>query len=412
MYDFFNSLAGSVSYEVSGALPEGFLNACAKSGAELLSVRRLDEYTLLVRARARDRNKLEKAAVKAGCSLRLTGTGGSVKIGGVVKRRLVPGVCLLLLLALLFVSRLFIWEITVVGNETVPAGKILDVLSDCGVETGTFWPKLTADLVRSDALLQLPELSWLTVNIYGSRAEVLVRERVEKPEILSEDTPADIVAEKTGLVEEVRALIGTAEAQKGTAVLAGETLISGGAESTFSPPRLLHAWGSVTALTYYEFSAQIPVTEQVKSYTGGEKSRWSLVIGGERLNFYGNSSIYDASCDKITTVWDLGIEGLFRLPVSLVRQRSVFYELTERERDKSQARTELEEALHARLIREIGEDGEILGENFSASESGGVITVCLRARCREEIGVTVPMSEGRIAEIENNYIAKGEETND
>lgn len=411
MYDFFNSLPGSVSYLVSGVLPEGFLNACVKSGAEILSVRRIDDYSLLIRAAARDRKKLEAAAVKAGCSLQLTGTGGSVKLGGLIKRRVVPIVCLLLLTALLFASRLFIWEISVVGNGTVPAGKILDVLSDCGVDYGSFWPNLTADLVRSQALLQLPELSWLTVNIYGSRAEVIVRERVEKPDILSEGTPADIVAEKAGVVEEVRALIGTAQVRKGTAVLEGDTLISGGVESTFSPPRLLHSWGSVTALTYYEISAQIPATEWVKSYTGGEKSRWSLIIGEERLNFYGNSSIYDASCDKITSVWDLGIEGLFRLPVSIVRERSVFYELTERERDRSQVQGALEEVLHARLTEEIGESGEIISESFSASEYDGVITVCLRAKCREEIGLTVPMSEARIAEIQNHYIAKGEETN-
>lgn len=412
MYDFLNSLSGSLDCRVSGALTEGFLNACVRSGAELISVTRLDERCLMVRARATDRRRLEAAAQKSGCCLSFTGEGGSVRIGRTLRRRTLPAVCIALLLMLLFASRLFIWEITVQGNENVSDSRILDALSDCGVDIGSFWPGLTADLVRSDALLKLPELSWLTVNIYGSRAEVVVRERVKKPEIVSETSPSDIIAVKNGVVEELRALIGTPLVKRGSAVMKGETLISGAAESTYSPTRLLHALGSVTAMTYYELSAEIPATEQVKSATGEEKNRWSLTVGGERLNFYRNSSIYDASCDKIISVWELGIDGLFHLPVSLVRQRLVFYELTERERDVGSAVCDIEEYLHTRLLGEIGADGEILSESYSVSLSDGVITVCLRARCREEIGITAPMTDERIEELKTNYIAKGEETND
>mgnify|MGYP003298343113 CR=1 FL=1 len=45
-----------------------------------------------------------------------------------------------------------------------------------------------------DALLSLEELSWLTINLYGTRAEVLVREVVKQPEILEKEGCYDIVA--------------------------------------------------------------------------------------------------------------------------------------------------------------------------------------------------------------------------
>ena len=69
------------------------------------------------------------------------------------------------------------------GNETLTTGQILRCLDECGVRPGTYWPALSNDLVRNDMILCLPELRWLTVNVHGSRAEVIVREKDPLPDI-------------------------------------------------------------------------------------------------------------------------------------------------------------------------------------------------------------------------------------
>lgn len=408
MYDFFNKLRGNVAVSVSGAKPEAILNLCAKEGIEIMSAVPEDEFTLLIRISARDEKKLFDLAPRAQCSIERLAASGVTSMKGRLKKRFVAVILLAACVCVLLSSRFYIWEINVTGNETVTTGEILAALRDCGVEIGSFWPNFTSDNIRSELLVHLPELAWATVNIYGSRAEVIVRERVQVPEMLDESNPADIIATKAGMITEVQALIGDAAVFNGTAVIEGELLISGEMKSSYAGSRTVHAYGEVTAYTWYELTASMPLASAEKSYTGGETSRYALNIGGSRMNFYGNSSIYEEGCDKIYDEWTLAIEGLFTLPVSITREKSVFYEINEAERDMELAKELLERALRDTLLSEIGESGEILAENYSVSVTGDEVIVCLRAQCLEQIGKTVSMTQERLWEIESRNSATKE----
>ena len=389
-YDILNRLSGWSDCRVSGTLPAAFLNRCTSRGVALLAAVPEGEYSYRVRLRTRDMKRAGRCAAEAQCTLEPLSSGGAPSLALKLRRRALLALGLLLAFFLLAWSKLYIWEISVTGNETVSAGKILDALRECGIGTGTFWPDMTSDNVRSELLVKLPELAWATVNIYGSRAEVIVRERVPKPEIWNANTPTDLVAAKSGFVTEVRALNGTALVKAGSAVIAGEPLISAKMDSAFSGERYVHATGTVTAETYYELSAAAPLTAAEKVYTGETKTRLALVIGNSRWNFYGNSSISPAACDKITEESTLSLGAIFSFPVSLVRETERYYTLEETRRDLNIAARELEAALHERLLNSLGEGGVIESESYSASSSGGLLTVCLRARCSENIAIEQP----------------------
>lgn len=389
-YDYLNRISGWSDCRVSGTLPAAFLNRCASRGVALLAAVPEGDNAYRVRLRTRDLKKAGRCAQEAQCTLQPLSSGGAPSLAVKIRRRALVSAGLLFAFFLLAWSKLYIWEISVTGNETVSAGKILDALRECGVGLGTFWPEMTSDNIRSKLLTKLPELAWATVNIYGSRAEVIVRERVPKPEIWDERAPADIVAAKSGFVTEVRALNGTALVTAGSAVLAGEPLISSRMDSAFSGERYVHAAGTVTAETYYELSAATPLAAAEKVYTGETKTRLALVIGNSRWNFFGNSSISPAACDKITEESTLSLGGIFSFPVSLVRETERFYTVEETRRDLNLAARELEAALHERLSDSLGEGGVIESESYSVSASGGLLTVCLRASCSENIAVELP----------------------
>lgn len=391
-FDILNRLSGWSDCRVSGTLPAAFLNRCASRGVALIAAVPEGEYSYRVRLRTRDLKRAGRCAAEAQCTLEPLASGGAPSLARKLRRRAFLAAGLLLAFFLLAWSKLYIWEISVTGNETVSAGKILDALRECGVGLGTFWPDMTSDNIRSKLLTKMPELAWATVNIYGSRAEVIVRERVAKPEIWDESSPADLVAAKSGFVTEVRALSGTALVKAGSAVLAGETLVSGRMDSAFSGTRYVHATGAVTAETYYELSAVTPLTAAEKVYTGETNTRFALVIGNSRWNFFGNSSISPAACDKITEESTLSFGGVFSFPVSLVRETERYYTLEESQRDLNLAARELEAALHERLLGALGEGGVIESESYSASSSGGLLTVCLRARCTEDIAIETPLA--------------------
>lgn len=67
----------------------------------------------------------------------------------------------------------------------------------------------------------------MSINIKGVRAEVVVRESPKKPKIEDLTIPADVVAERDGVILEIGAKRGKKMVKNGDAVLKGEVLISG-----------------------------------------------------------------------------------------------------------------------------------------------------------------------------------------
>ena len=400
MFAFFNNFRGSIRVSATGAHPETLLNECLHSGVELISAQRTDDVTLQLRVPYRQRRRLEQAAQRSQCQMMEMGAVGTAALRRLMWRRIGLALGLLLLSGLLLWSKLYIWNIEVKGNERVSEGKILAALEECGVGIGSYWPAFTSDLIRSEALLKLPELRWLTVNIYGSRAEVIVRERVEKPEMHDDSLPADLVAEKDGFIMELRVLKGKVQVRRGQAVSAGECLISGAVPDLRGNVRTVYALGEVIARTYYEESAWMPLSMEEKQYTGEQKSSWALFLGKKRINFYGNSSIYEEDCDKIYSVYQLSLPGLFSLPIRVQRETRRYYERSCAACDANLGRQMLEEQLHRRLRRET-EGGEIIAEHFSCTVSDGRLIVCLRAECQENIAQTRPMEEARLREARN-----------
>ena len=383
-YELLSRAEGMAACTVTGALPAAFLSRCAAEGVALRAVEAVDETALRCTVALKDLERAQAIALRSQCELTVLRTRGGRAAGRRLARRWVPAVCLLACFCLLAWSKLFIWEIDVTGNETVSAGRVRSALSDCGVGLGTFWPGLTSDNLRSELLTRLPELAWATVNIYGSRAEVIVRERIPKPDLFDSDAPVDLVAERLGFITEVRALAGTAQVKPGDAVMPGDVLISGSADSAFSGQRPVHAVGEVRAETYYELTAAAGAEALVPVETGRVRSRWALLIGKKRVNLNKNSSFCPADCDKINSIWELQIPGLFALPLALVRERTAERALEARPRDLNALRRSLEQQLHERLLAAVAE-GEIESEHFSCAVSDGRMTVCLRARCSENI---------------------------
>ena len=385
-----NWMGGWTLCRVSGASPAAFLNRCAAEGVEVNSARARGSLELLVRLRTRDLRRAERAALAVQCALEPLGPGGMAALRSGLLRRWFVVLGLTAALLLLFWSRMYIWEIRVSGNETVSTGRILDGLRECGVTYGSFWPGIVSDNLRSELLSVVPELAWATVNIYGSRAEVIVRERVPVPALWDPEQPVDIRAEKAGFVVQVRVLNGEAQVKPGKAVTPGDLLIAGSAQNGYGGSREFHAAGSVVADTYYELSAVIPREKMVKRYTGQRKTRWGLNLGKNRFYFFQNSSISGADCDTITRTWNAALGELFSLPLGLLRETELEYTLEETERAPAFAERLLREELHRRLLAELSPGGEVLSENYSLVTDSGKITVCLRATCREEIGTEVP----------------------
>lgn len=388
-------VTGWARVEVRGERPERMLRALAERGIPFWDAEPPMEFALRLSLPARKAWYVPAFAAALGCEGEILSVHGFPSVWKKLCRRRALLLCLGLLLGLLALSRLFVWQVVTEGAEELPRGQVLAALDECGVSVGAFWPAFSQDLIRNAMLLELPELRWMTVNMQGCCARVILRSGYEGAEPLDEEEPAKILAVKAGVVLTVRALRGTAEVAPTEVVLPGELLIDGLATGRFEGHGAVRALGTVEAETWYELSAQLPLTEQEKSASGKKSSRWALILGKRRINFYKGCSICPADCAKMTMETSLSVPGLFFLPVRLLREDIYPFESTPGPACEPVvcAREQLMEELMAR----IGPQGRVLNSHESAAASEGVLTVTLRARCREEIGQTVPLTDAEIA---------------
>ena len=279
----------------------------------------------------------------------------------------------------------------------MPTARILSQLRLEGVRPGVYGPGLDRKAVAQRALRGLEELSWMSINLYGTRLEVVVREAVESPEIVDDEGFYDVISEADGIITQVEPMVGEAAVQEGDTVARGEVLISG--LISIQPPQYsdqpvryypVHARGRVYARTWRTFEAAIPLEARVKRYTGEERTLWSLRCLDFGVDFYKNSSIPGDGYDKITTVHQLTLPGGRSLPMMLTAEQYRAYETETVSVDPEAAQAMLEDRLFSYLLEQIGEDGQVIDTSYTARVSEGQLHVTLTAECREEIGVEIP----------------------
>lgn len=385
-----NRIQGQVRLRVEAAFPERVLNLCGARHLSFWDVEWESATVFTCRMGRRDSRVLRQAVREMDCTVTVVGREGAPYFLLRFRRRyvLLAGLCLCA--AAMVYGSFFIWDFQVEGNETVPDEEILRALEKNGVGIGTFSFSLDPEGLRNQVLLEIPELSWLTVNVSGCRATVQVRERVQKPEMVDERTPANVVARRAGLVLTIRSVQGVNMVLPGTSVEEGQLLISGVEDTDTVGARILAGRGTVTARTWYTLTTRMPLTAETKSYTGRKKTGWSLVFGTHRVKFYGNSSIEGAEYDKITTRYPWTLLGL-RLPVTLVRETYRFYERAETEVDPAAAESAGEAILTEYLHSLVDPYGTVTTTLCTSRQRGDVLEVTLAAECQEEIGRTAPI---------------------
>ena len=389
-------LRGYVRVRVESAWPERILNLSAARGIELREPQWTSASELRFAVARRDFRAFRQALGNTDARWSLERKAGAPYFFARFRRRYALLAGLAACIALLIVNSLFIWDFEVSGNDTVPDEKILRVLAENGVRRGTFVHSFRSQDICNRTLPELPELSWLTVNVRGCRAYVVVRERVLSPEIVNHRSPTNIVSKRAALVTRVLALDGRAMVQKDAVVQKGQLLISGVAEiSDVMQPsastRFLAGKGEVWGRTWHELSVKIPLTYETKCYTGAEKHEYALLWGEKRLKFQKDSSNIGVNCDKIINQSKWQLFGTIALPMTWEEETYLPYETRPLTRTQEQAEAMGREVLERQLAALLGEEGSVTNAQFTAKQQGQMLTVTMSAECLEQIGEEVPI---------------------
>ena len=222
-----NLLRGVVEIRAEGPFPERLINLCAQHRLAFWGVEWLDEHTITLMVARPDRKQVRTLGEKIGCTV-TTGRGRGVPFFLARFRRryafLLGLFCSLVCVVLL--SNV-VFTIDVEGNREISTARILGELRRQGLRPGVYGPGLELNQLAQETILELEGVSWMTINLYGTRAQVIVREVVEKPDLIEEEGCCDIIAEADCLITQLEVYAGQGVVREGETVAAGEVLISG-----------------------------------------------------------------------------------------------------------------------------------------------------------------------------------------
>ncbi|MBO5354574.1 MAG: sporulation protein YqfD [Clostridia bacterium] len=299
-----------------------------------------------------------------------------------------PGlICgLALALSLLFVSRLFVWDVEVQGNETVETEEIISELAAAGLSCGSFLPRLDREAVAIELRRGDGRIAFATVNLRGTVAYVQVRETAEAPQA-AVPPPANLVAKCDGVITLPLIFEGECLVSEGDVVRAGQILAGGVIDSEKHGYRITRAAGQVLARTVHTYTVNVPFAYEEKVYTGRTGKEISLLFFTKRGKLFKNTRNIGNSYDIITNVnwWTLS-DGR-QLPIGFIVSDVAEYELRPAVRDGVQAC----ELAYAELERQLSQDSvgrSMLERTVELVADADGITLICTVVCEEDIAET------------------------
>lgn len=386
IFSLLHYLRGFLVLRLDGPYIERFINLCVRQGIYLRSIRKEGADRATAHISVPGFFRIREAARKTKTRIRILRKRGLPMFLHRHRRRgaFVGGMLLFVLIIALLSS--FVWAIEIDGTEKIDKNMVRNALKSCGLDVGVLKYTLKASAVQADMLREMPELSWLWVEVKGTRAFVHVREKTPVPEIVPAGRPANIVAKRDGVIVSCTATRGTALVQEGDTVQKGSLLISGTVETKYGGTLLVHAEGSVRAKTWQTKSGTFPLAKRTEVDNGQVKNRYSLYFGRQKVALHGKKPPF-ATYRTETRNTHLKLWGDLYLPLVIEKNTHYGTEVGYETLSPEEAADYYGQMLFAEM--EMPEDGEIINTEYShILNADETVTVTCTVTCIEEIGET------------------------
>ncbi len=248
MIQILRLIKGYVEFCAEGGFPERFINLCNIKGINLWNVKN-DGVKVVAFTTEQEFQELKIPAENSGMTLKIIKSRGLKTFAKRHKWRC--GVASGIIFAFcfwIFMSG-FIWEVEVLATDGVNVEDFTESLAGLGVKIGARKSKIDIIQVQNQLMNEYNELLWVSLNIFGGKAQVEMSEFIEQKDITDIKTPINIVASKKGEIVLVKGYKGVNAVKEGDNVTKGSLLISGVVKNFDGSEYFTHAKGEVFAKT-------------------------------------------------------------------------------------------------------------------------------------------------------------------
>ncbi|NMB29838.1 MAG: sporulation protein YqfD [Clostridiales bacterium] len=356
----FKYMRGYVNFHCIGGFQSEFVNDLILNGIKVWALKKDGEH-LYASVFATDYKTTAKIAKRHHVKIRLEKKKGTIFTINKRKNRFGIAIGLLAFCFFLTFMSNYVWDIEVIGNESISSREILLTARDLGIRRGTFGPALDLRTIEQKTLLLIDDLSWVGINRHGSKITIDVRERIVEPDIVADDKPCNIVATKTGQILYTEVYSGQLLVPIGSSVLKGNIIVSGILEDEEGNTSYVHADAKIIAEYEEQIKFSIPFKRTEDILTGEVKKRNYITILGLDLPLFISIPLKDKYeySEEVTKLKLFGVN----LPISIRKTR---YERIEQRHfvyNKEQANNALLQQI-SRYEESILKDVEIVEKNI------------------------------------------------
>jgi similar to stage IV sporulation protein len=273
---------GTVKIEIKSLIPEKFINLLWKNEVNIKNIAKLDITTMTMDISLKDYRRIENIAKRTETKIKIIDRKGIAFLILKVKRQLtLVGGVVIFIFGLYYLST-FVWNIEIAADRTLTPYEVRQRLSYYGVRPGVPKRKINVYELEHKMISNYDDVMWPRIRIEGSKLKVQIIERIAPPQIITADTPCDLVAKMDGEIERVYTTAGTAVVKRGDIVKAGQILVKGeqGKEGSTYP---VHAGGEVIAQTFYEHFKEVQIKGTKNERTGRKFQNTYINILGRKI---------------------------------------------------------------------------------------------------------------------------------
>lgn len=290
-------------------------------------------------------------------------------------------------LVMILVSDNYVWDIRISGNERVTYTELTNVLDDCGLSVGTRIRELDVDSIETKTMIACKDISWITINIQGTYANIQIREAGREPEKSESVLPSNLIASRDGQIEYLELFSGNAVVKGGDVVRKGDILVSGVLDSNHYGMFVTRSAGKVFARTKRSFRVEV-LFEYEKKVLAEVKTREKYIIFfSKEIKVFENAGNVGVSCDTIESVDLLSFFGKDRLPVGVKTVKGICYESEVCRYTEGEA-MEIAYYRLGEIIRSELRDAELLRKSIECEITDKAYILYCTVECIENIAVS------------------------
>ena len=211
-------LLGYANICVEGYFIERFINICMSKHILLWNVKRKKSSFLLANIAVKDFKKIRQIAKTTKCHIKIEKKKGLPFLLNRYKKRKIFIGLLGIVMILIFALSNFIWNIEIIGNNTISTQELIQDLEQYGLKTGTLKAKLNTKEIINMIRLKRDDIAWIGIKTIGTNVIVEVVEADKKPDIVNESEYCNIVSNKEGIITKINVQNGTALMEVGDIV--------------------------------------------------------------------------------------------------------------------------------------------------------------------------------------------------